>query len=33
LRLDPSFDLAPGEQGHPLWGPVFVKAKLAAKPR
>lgn len=33
LRLDPSFDLAPGEQGHPMWGPVFVKAKLAAKPR
>ena len=33
LRLDPSFDLAPGEQGHPLWGPVFVKAKLAARPR
>lgn len=33
LRLDPSFDLAPGEQGHPLWGPVFVKARLAARPR
>jgi hypothetical protein len=33
LRLDPGFDLAPGEQGHPLWGPVFVKAKLAARPR
>lgn len=27
LRLDPSFDLAPGEQGHPQWGPVFARAK------
>jgi hypothetical protein len=27
LRLDPSFNLAPGEYGHPLWGPVFAKAK------
>ena len=27
LRLDPAFDLEPGEHGHPLWGPVFVKAK------
>ncbi|TFW30917.1 TssQ family T6SS-associated lipoprotein [Massilia horti] len=27
LRLDPSFDLAPGEYGHPLWGPVFARAK------
>lgn len=27
LRLDPSFDLAPGEHGHPLWGPVFARAK------
>jgi hypothetical protein len=33
LRLDPSFDLAPGEHGHPLWGPVFTKAKQAAAPR
>jgi len=33
LRLDPSFDLAPGEQGHPLWGPVFTKARQAASPR
>jgi len=31
LRLDPSFDLAPGEHGHPLWGPVFTKAKQAAR--
>ncbi len=27
LKLDPGFDLAPGEHGHPLWGPVFAKAK------
>jgi hypothetical protein len=33
LRLDPSFDLAPGEHGHPLWGPVFTKAKQAATTR
>jgi hypothetical protein len=33
LRLDPSFDLAPGEHGHPLWGPVFTKAKQAAATR
>jgi hypothetical protein len=33
LRLDPSFDLAPGEHGHPLWGPVFTKAKQGAMSR
>jgi hypothetical protein len=27
LRLDPAFDLDPGEKGHPLWGPVFERAK------
>lgn len=27
LKLDPAFDLAPGEYGHPLWGPVFLKAR------
>lgn len=27
LRLDASFDLSPGEQGHPLWGPQFAKAR------
>ena len=27
LKLDPAFDLAPGEKGHPLWGPVFERAK------
>jgi hypothetical protein len=27
MRLDASFDLAPGEQGHPLWGPQFARAR------
>lgn len=27
LRLDAAFDLTPGEQGHPLWGPQFARAK------
>lgn len=27
LKLDPAFDLAPGEKGHPLWGSVFERAK------
>jgi hypothetical protein len=27
LKLDPNFQLAPGENGHPLWTPVFLKAK------
>ncbi|MDQ1919063.1 TssQ family T6SS-associated lipoprotein [Massilia pseudoviolaceinigra] len=27
FKLDPAFALAPGESGHPLWGPVFAKAK------
>jgi hypothetical protein len=27
LKLDPRFDLAPGEHGHPQWGPVFTRAK------
>lgn len=29
FRIDPAFDLLPGEHGHPLWGPVFAKAKKA----
>ena len=33
LRLDPGFDLSPGEHGHPLWGPVFTKAKQAVASR
>ena len=28
LRVDPTFDLAPAEAGHPNWGPVFRKVKL-----
>ncbi len=31
LKIDPSFDLAPGEKGHPLWGPVFAKTQKALK--
>lgn len=27
LKIDPKFELAAGEKGHPLWGPVFLKAK------
>lgn len=27
LKLDPEFTLEPGEQGHPLWGPAFERAK------
>jgi hypothetical protein len=27
LRIDADFDLAPGEVGHPMWGPVFEKAR------
>jgi hypothetical protein len=33
LRLDPDFDLAPGEHGHPLWGPVFTRAKQSVASR
>lgn len=29
FRIDPAFDLQPGEYGHPLWGPMFAKAKKA----
>lgn len=29
LKLDPAFDLEPGEKKHPLWGPVFERAKKA----
>lgn len=29
LRIDPNFTLAPGEQGHPMWGPVFDKARAS----
>lgn len=27
LKLDPGFTLEAGEQGHPLWGPAFERAK------
>lgn len=27
LKIDPGFDLLPSEIGHPIWGPVFLKAK------
>jgi hypothetical protein len=27
LKLDPAFELDTGENGHPLWGPVFARAK------
>lgn len=27
LKLDPTFELGPGEGGHPLWGPVFERVK------
>ncbi|MFC5462211.1 TssQ family T6SS-associated lipoprotein [Massilia niabensis] len=27
LKLDPNFTLESGEQGHPLWGPAFERAK------
>lgn len=31
LKIDPTFDLEPGEKGHPLWGPVFAKVKKSRK--
>lgn len=31
FKLDASFDLGPGEHGHPQWGPVFAQAKQAAQ--
>lgn len=30
FKLDPSFDLAPGEKGHPLWTPSFERARKEA---
>ena len=27
LRIDAGFALAPGEEGHPMWSPVFEKAR------
>jgi Tfp pilus assembly protein PilF len=31
LKLDPGFDLEPGEKGHPMWGSVFGQAKKRKK--
>ena len=31
LKLDPTFDLGPGEGGHPLWGPVFERVKISQR--
>lgn len=31
FKLDPGFDLAQGEHGHPLWGPAFSRARKSAK--
>jgi Tfp pilus assembly protein PilF len=30
LALNPQFTLDPSEEGHPLWGPVFLRAKAKA---
>ena len=32
LELDPNFELAPAEAGHPIWGPMFKSVK-AKQPR
>jgi hypothetical protein len=31
FKLDPKFDLAPAEQGHPVWGPQFEIARKKMK--
>jgi hypothetical protein len=28
MQLNPEFKLRPNEEGHPIWGPVYQKAKL-----
>jgi len=30
LQIRPDFTLAPSEAGHPQWGPVFERAKVAS---
>ncbi len=30
LALDPAFELAPNEAGHPAWGPAFQRARAQA---
>ncbi|MBV5297955.1 MAG: TssQ family T6SS-associated lipoprotein [Rhodoferax sp.] len=31
FQLDAQFDLAPAEQGHPVWGPQFERARKATQ--
>ncbi|MBP8286123.1 MAG: TssQ family T6SS-associated lipoprotein [Rhodoferax sp.] len=31
FKLDPNFDLAAAEQGHPVWGPQFLNARKNLK--
>ena len=31
FKLDPAFTLAPGEHGHPLWGPAFALVRKSAR--
>ena len=31
LDIDPNFELAPREAGHPMWGPVFRSVKTARR--
>jgi len=31
FRIDSGFHLAPAEQGHPVWGPQFERARKAVK--
>ena len=33
LRIDARFELAPGEEGHPMWRPVFDKARAGQAKR
>jgi hypothetical protein len=28
MQIDPKFELQPSEEGHPIWGPIYQKAKL-----
>jgi len=28
MQLDPQFKLSPAEEGHPIWSPIYEKAKL-----
>jgi hypothetical protein len=32
LQLNPGFKLLPSEEGHPIWGPIFERAKLGPPP-